>query len=86
VRDQAAQRCIPVVDGEAVQDVNSPSTLFIDRLVSALTLAPIDVQDRYAIWTLDGWDAPGQEIGLSLPVIVLPSLAFLQGLSGLVRR
>jgi hypothetical protein len=49
-----------IVDGEAVQDVNSPSTLFIDRLVSALTLAPIDVQDRYAIWTLDGWDAPGQ--------------------------
>ena len=42
------------------EDPNSPIVLFIVRLISAMEAAEPEVQDRYTIWKVDGWDSPGQ--------------------------
>jgi len=42
------------------EDPSSPVTLFITSLVSALEAAGTDVQKRYTVWKVDGWESAGQ--------------------------
>lgn len=42
------------------EDPQSPLVLFVTSLISAMEAAEPEVQDRYTIWKVDGWDTPGQ--------------------------
>jgi len=48
-------------DHRAVEeDPSSPVVVFVTSLLSAMEAADSEVQDRYTIWKVDGWDSPGQ--------------------------
>lgn len=42
------------------EDPSSPVILFTTSLVSALEAADADVQKRYTVWKVDGWESAGQ--------------------------
>lgn len=50
----------PVGSQTIGEDPQSPVTVFIAALLAALEASSSEIQDRYTVWKVEGWDAAGQ--------------------------